>query len=63
MSFEMLTELVHRGIEANVSRPSLSFLCRGLSVCLANLALQPVDLLHTQLVVQGEPKVYKTLQG
>lgn len=59
----MLTELVHRVIEANISRLSLSFLCRGLSACLANLAVQPVDLLHIQLVVQWEPKVYKTLPG
>ncbi|XP_049625663.1 mitochondrial thiamine pyrophosphate carrier [Suncus etruscus] len=61
MSFEMLTELAHRGIEPGASRFSLHFFCGGLSACLATLTVQPVDVLRTRLAAQGEPKVYKTL--
>lgn len=61
MSFEILTELAHRGREFSPSKFSVHFLCGGLSACMATLTVHPVDVLRTRLAAQGEPKVYKTL--
>ena len=33
------------------------FVCGGLSGCLSSLVVQPMDVLRTRLVAQGEPKV------
>ncbi|XP_062936638.1 mitochondrial thiamine pyrophosphate carrier [Cynocephalus volans] len=62
LSFELLTELVHRASKHDTSEFSVHFVCGGLSACVATLGVQPVDVLRTRFAAQGEPKVYKTLR-
>ncbi|XP_032097595.1 mitochondrial thiamine pyrophosphate carrier isoform X1 [Sapajus apella] len=62
LSFEMLTELVHRGSVYDAREFSVHFVCGGLSACVATLAVHPVDVLRTRFAAQGEPKVYNTLR-
>ncbi|XP_045693504.1 mitochondrial thiamine pyrophosphate carrier [Phyllostomus hastatus] len=62
LSFEMLTELVHRTGVHDARDSSVHFVCGGLSACVATLAVHPVDVLRTRFAAQGEPKVYKTLR-
>ncbi|KAK2112039.1 hypothetical protein P7K49_011786 [Saguinus oedipus] len=56
LSFEMLTELVHRGSVYNAQEFSVHFVCGGLSACMATLTVHPVDVLRTRFAAQGEPK-------
>ncbi|XP_063098557.1 mitochondrial thiamine pyrophosphate carrier isoform X3 [Cavia porcellus] len=62
LSFELLTELVHRANMYETHEFSAHFVCGGLSACTATLAVHPVDVLRTRFAAQGEPRVYKTLQ-
>ncbi|XP_053517365.1 uncharacterized protein LOC119058679 isoform X2 [Artibeus jamaicensis] len=62
LSFEMLTELVHRAGVRDARDSSVHFVCGGLSACMATLTVHPVDVLRTRFAAQGEPKVYKTLR-
>ncbi|KAF4012898.1 hypothetical protein G4228_003596 [Cervus hanglu yarkandensis] len=62
LSFEVLTELVHRASVRDARDFSVHFLCGGLSACVATLAVHPVDVLRTRFAAQGEPRVYKTLR-
>lgn len=62
LSFELLTELVHRASLYDARDFSVHFVCGGLSACAATLAVHPVDVLRTRFAAQGEPRVYKTLQ-
>ncbi|XP_006886436.1 PREDICTED: mitochondrial thiamine pyrophosphate carrier [Elephantulus edwardii] len=62
LSFELLTELVHRTSEYDARDFSVHFVCGGLSACAATLAVHPVDVLRTRFAAQGEPRVYKTLR-
>ncbi|DAA18191.1 mitochondrial thiamine pyrophosphate carrier [Bos javanicus] len=62
LSFEALTELVHRASVRDARDFSVHFLCGGLSACVATLAVHPVDVLRTRFAAQGEPRVYKTLR-
>ncbi|XP_037664621.1 mitochondrial thiamine pyrophosphate carrier isoform X2 [Choloepus didactylus] len=62
LSFELLTELVHRSHGSKAQEFSVHFACGGLSACLATLAVHPVDVLRTRFAAQGEPRVYKTLR-
>lgn len=62
LSFELLTELVHRATAHDAREFSVHFVCGGLSACMATLAVHPVDVLRTRFAAQGEPKVYKTLR-
>ncbi|XP_015445255.1 mitochondrial thiamine pyrophosphate carrier isoform X3 [Pteropus alecto] len=62
LSFEMLTELVHRASVYDARDFSVHFVCGGLSACAATLAVHPVDVLRTRFAAQGEPRVYKTLR-
>ncbi|KAM6164120.1 mitochondrial thiamine pyrophosphate carrier [Rhynchocyon petersi] len=62
LSFELLTELVHRASVYDARDFSVHFVCGGLSACAATLAVQPVDVLRTRFAAQGEPRVYKTLR-
>ncbi|KAM7069073.1 mitochondrial thiamine pyrophosphate carrier isoform 1-T1 [Molossus nigricans] len=62
LSFEMLTELVHRASVHDARDSSVHFVCGGLSACVATLAVHPVDVLRTRFAAQGEPRVYKTLR-
>lgn len=63
LSFEMLTELVHRAGMHDARDFSVHFVCGGLSACVATLAVHPVDVLRTRFAAQGEPKVYRTLRA
>ncbi|XP_004463921.1 mitochondrial thiamine pyrophosphate carrier [Dasypus novemcinctus] len=62
LSFELLTELVHRAHKYDAREFSVHFVCGGLSACMSSLAVHPVDVLRTRFAAQGEPKVYKTLR-
>ncbi|XP_011897913.1 PREDICTED: mitochondrial thiamine pyrophosphate carrier [Cercocebus atys] len=62
LSFEMLTELVHRGSVYDAQEFSVHFVCGGLAACTATLTVHPVDVLRTRFAAQGEPKVYNTLR-
>ncbi|XP_027811547.1 mitochondrial thiamine pyrophosphate carrier isoform X2 [Marmota monax] len=62
LSFELLTELVHRASLYDAREFSVHFVCGGLSACAATLTVHPVDVLRTRFAAQGEPRVYKTLQ-
>nr|XP_044601034.1 mitochondrial thiamine pyrophosphate carrier isoform X2 [Equus asinus] len=62
LSFELLTELVHRASVHDARDFSVHFVCGGLSACVATLAVHPVDVLRTRFAAQGEPRVYKTLR-
>lgn len=57
LSFEMLTELVHRASVHDARDFSVHFVCGGLSACAATLTVHPVDVLRTRFAAQGEPKV------
>lgn len=57
LSFEMLTELVHRASVYDARDFSVHFVCGGLSACAATLAVHPVDVLRTRFAAQGEPRV------
>lgn len=57
LSFEMLTELVHRAGVHDARDFSVHFVCGGLSACMATLTVHPVDVLRTRFAAQGEPKV------
>ncbi|XP_023387448.1 mitochondrial thiamine pyrophosphate carrier isoform X3 [Pteropus vampyrus] len=56
LSFEMLTELVHRASVYDARDFSVHFVCGGLSACAATLAVHPVDVLRTRFAAQGEPR-------
>ncbi|XP_012517756.1 PREDICTED: mitochondrial thiamine pyrophosphate carrier [Propithecus coquereli] len=62
LSFEVLTELVHRANMYNSHEFSVHFVCGGLAACTATLTVHPVDVLRTRFAAQGEPRVYKTLR-
>lgn len=62
LSFELLTELVHRATAHDAREFSVHFVCGGLSACMATLTVHPVDVLRTRFAAQGEPRVYKTLR-
>ncbi|KAB1264816.1 Mitochondrial thiamine pyrophosphate carrier [Camelus dromedarius] len=57
LSFELLTELVHRASVRDARDFSVHFVCGGLSACVATLAVHPVDVLRTRFAAQGEPRV------
>lgn len=64
MSFEAITELMWRTYPASTSpkwKPVTHFVSGGLAGCLSSTVAQPLDVLRTRLVAQGEPKVYKNL--
>uniref|UniRef100_A0A673VPW3 Solute carrier family 25 member 19 n=1 Tax=Suricata suricatta TaxID=37032 RepID=A0A673VPW3_SURSU len=56
LSFELLTELVHRASKYDARDFSVHFVCGGLSASAATLAVHPVDVLRTRFAAQGEPK-------
>uniref|UniRef100_A0A3Q2LE33 Solute carrier family 25 member 19 n=1 Tax=Equus caballus TaxID=9796 RepID=A0A3Q2LE33_HORSE len=56
LSFELLTELVHRASVHDARDFSVHFVCGGLSACVATLAVHPVDVLRTRFAAQGEPR-------
>ncbi|XP_066237287.1 mitochondrial thiamine pyrophosphate carrier isoform X1 [Saccopteryx leptura] len=62
LSFEILTEVVHRASVHDARDFSVHFVCGGLSACMATLTVHPVDVLRTRFAAQGEPRVYKTLR-
>ncbi|XP_020858099.1 mitochondrial thiamine pyrophosphate carrier [Phascolarctos cinereus] len=62
VTFELLTELVHRTVWHDPRNFSVHFVCGGISACAATLAVQPVDVLRTRFAAQGEPKIYRNLR-
>uniref|UniRef100_A0A8C9PBL7 Solute carrier family 25 member 19 n=1 Tax=Spermophilus dauricus TaxID=99837 RepID=A0A8C9PBL7_SPEDA len=56
LSFELLTELVHRASLYDAREFSVHFVCGGLSACAATLTVHPVDVLRTRFAAQGEPR-------
>ncbi|XP_045212127.1 mitochondrial thiamine pyrophosphate carrier-like [Mercenaria mercenaria] len=39
-------------------RPLTHMVCGGISACISTMTVQPVDVLRTRFVAQGEPKIY-----
>ncbi|XP_060559610.1 mitochondrial thiamine pyrophosphate carrier-like [Ruditapes philippinarum] len=42
-------------------RPLTHLICGGISACFSTMTVQPVDVLRTRFVAQGEPKTYTSL--
>lgn len=64
MAFEAITEAVWKTYPNSTSprwKPVTHFVCGGVAGCLAATVAQPLDVLRTRLVAQGEPKIYKNL--
>jgi len=64
MAFETITEGVWKTYPNSTSpkwKPVTHFVCGGMAGCLASTAAQPLDVVRTRLVAQGEPKIYKNL--
>ncbi|XP_010629087.1 mitochondrial thiamine pyrophosphate carrier isoform X4 [Fukomys damarensis] len=64
LSFQLLTELVHRANVYDTHEFSAHFVCGGLAACAATLTVHPVDVLRTRFAAQGEPRFscYKSLK-
>ncbi|KPP69946.1 mitochondrial thiamine pyrophosphate carrier-like [Scleropages formosus] len=62
VSFEFLTEVVHKSTPYDSQTPSMHFVCGGLAACTATVVCQPLDTLRTRFAAQGEPKVYRNLR-
>lgn len=63
-SFEALTKLAWKIISHEKYadlKPVTHFICGGLAGCCSSVIVQPIDVLRTRLVAQGEPKVYNSL--
>ena len=55
-----MTRVVGEALPENYSlqlRPFTHTLCGGLAACSATVAIQPLDVIRTRFVAQGEPKV------
>lgn len=64
MAFEAITEVMWRAYPTCTSpkwKPVTHFVCGGIAGCLASTVAQPLDVIRTRLVAQGEPKMYKNL--
>ncbi|XP_033100402.1 mitochondrial thiamine pyrophosphate carrier-like [Anneissia japonica] len=66
VSFEFLTKSVFSRLPENLTQPVYKpvyhFFCGGIAGCVSTCVSQPVDVLRTRLVSQGEPKVYKGIR-
>ncbi|KAK2553270.1 Mitochondrial thiamine pyrophosphate carrier [Acropora cervicornis] len=64
MAFETMTELMWKTYPLSTSpqwKPVSHFVCGGVAGCLSSTVAQPLDVIRTRLVAQGEPKVYKNI--
>ncbi|CAN0313271.1 unnamed protein product [Lampetra fluviatilis] len=59
VTFERLTELVHRRTRFEATQAHVHFACGGAGACMASLVAQPLDTLRTRLAAQGEPRLYR----
>ena len=60
--FEFLTKLSHKNsseitIENHNYKTLVNFLCGGVAASIATLVNQPIDILRTRFVAQGQKKV------
>ncbi|XP_074870959.1 mitochondrial thiamine pyrophosphate carrier isoform X2 [Carettochelys insculpta] len=62
VTFEFLTELVHKATPYNSRNFIVHFVCGGLAASTATMTVQPLDTLRTRFAAQGEPKVYQNLR-
>ncbi|XP_046378984.2 mitochondrial thiamine pyrophosphate carrier-like [Haliotis rufescens] len=63
-SFEVFTRLVWEHMPEHLTReyrPLTHLVCGSLAGCTSTLAVQPMDVLRTRFVAQGEPKIYRSL--
>ncbi|XP_067671065.1 mitochondrial thiamine pyrophosphate carrier-like [Haliotis asinina] len=63
-SFEVFTQLVWEHLPEHMTReyrPLTHLFCGSLAGCVATLAVQPMDVMRTRFVAQGEPKMYMSL--
>ncbi|XP_071965822.1 mitochondrial thiamine pyrophosphate carrier-like isoform X2 [Antedon mediterranea] len=62
VSFEFLTKNTYYLLPENLTQPLYKpvyhFFCGGIAGCVSTCVSQPIDVLRTRLVSQGEPKVY-----
>ena len=60
-AFEYLTKHAHTSLPSTMTtgkgKPVYHFFCGGVSGCAATIVSQPMDVIRTRLVAQGEPKV------
>lgn len=64
MAFETMTEIMWKTYPLSTSpqwKPVSHFVCGGVAGCLSSTVAQPLDVIRTRLVAQGEPKVYKNI--
>lgn len=61
-AFEYLTKHAHTSLPSTMTtgkgKPVYHFFCGGVSGCAATIVSQPMDVIRTRLVAQGEPKIY-----
>lgn len=64
-SFEVLTKYVFKVapqlLDSAQSKTMTHFVCGGLAAVIATMANQPIDVLKTRLITQGEPRMYNGL--
>ncbi|XP_074648799.1 mitochondrial thiamine pyrophosphate carrier-like [Tubulanus polymorphus] len=63
-SFEILTKDIGKLFPIVLTdryQPAYHFTCGGLAGCIATVVSQPMDVVRTRLVAQGEPKIYPTI--
>ncbi|KAL4241064.1 hypothetical protein ACF0H5_001842 [Mactra antiquata] len=61
--FEMVTKHTWQTLPEKYKtdyKPIVHSICGGLSACLATISVQPVDVIRTRFVAQGEPKIYSS---
>jgi len=64
-SFELLTKYAFKVspqlLHSDQSKTLTHFVCGGLAAVMASLVNQPIDVLKTRLITQGEPRMYNGL--
>lgn len=64
MVFEAITEVTWKTYPISTEpqwKPVSHFICGGIAGCLSSAIAQPLDVIRTRLVAQGEPKVYRNI--
>ncbi|XP_033630466.1 mitochondrial thiamine pyrophosphate carrier-like [Asterias rubens] len=63
-TFEYLTAAGHpflsKDLTTGLGKPFFHFMCGGLAGSLSTVVCQPIDIVRTRFIAQGEPKLYNT---
>ncbi|XP_014779968.1 mitochondrial thiamine pyrophosphate carrier [Octopus bimaculoides] len=63
-SYEFFSKLTYHCVPNEFfskNKPLISLVCGSMSGAVSTVVVQPIDLLRTRFVAQGEPKVYKSI--